>query len=152
MLPIDLTTLLYQLAHLVTAWLIVMPIAWERERATRIMGLRTFPLVALGTCAFVLIGTSVIGDNGDAKMRLMEGVITGLGFIGGGAILKDGNGSGVRGTATAASIWTTGAAGIAVGFAQYSIALIIVALTFLILRWLSSIKGQVEGMDESRKA
>ncbi|MFZ1754353.1 MAG: MgtC/SapB family protein [Caldilineaceae bacterium] len=152
MLSIDLTTLLSHLAHLVAAWLIVMPIAWERERATRIMGLRTFPLVALGTCAFVLIGTSMAGDNGNAKMRLIEGIITGLGFIGGGAILKEGNGNGVRGTATAASIWTTGAAGIAIGFSQYAIAVVIVVLTFVILRWLSSLKEQVEGMDESDKA
>lgn len=137
---IDVTMILSYIMQLGIAFIITMPIAWERERSTRIMGLRTFPLVALGSCAYILIGDAVIGDSPDARARLIQGLVSGLGFIGGGAILKKGEEEGVRGTATAASVWTTGAVGTAVGFHRYEIAIVIVILNFLILRWLSSLK------------
>lgn len=138
MLEIDITTILSHLLQLGVAFVLAMPIAWERENQTRIMGLRTFPLVSLGSCAFILIGTSIVGENSDANARLIQGLVSGLGFIGGGAILKE-NG-GVRGTATAASVWVTGATGTAVGFGRYEIAIVIVLLNFIILRWLTPIK------------
>ncbi|MCB0125381.1 MAG: MgtC/SapB family protein [Caldilineaceae bacterium] len=141
---IDLSSIFYYTIQLGTAFLLTMPIAWERERATRIMGLRTFPLVALGSCAYILIGQSVVGDSPDAHARLIQGLVSGLGFIGGGAILKKGEGEGVRGTATAASVWTTGAVGTAVAFKRYEIAVVIVVLNFLILWWLSTLKTEIE--------
>lgn len=140
MASIDLTIIFWNFVRLLIAFLLAMPIAWEREQATRIMGLRTFPLVSLGACAYILIGEAAIGDTPDARARLVQGLVSGLGFIGGGAILKNGNEAGVRGTATAASVWTTGAIGTAVGFAQYEIALVTVVLNFVILWWLSSVK------------
>lgn len=141
-LPLDISIILSHLLRLSIAFLITMPVAWERERATRIMGLRTFPLVSLGACAYILIGNSVIGDSPNASARLIQGLVSGLGFIGGGAILKNGDADGVRGTATAASIWTTGAVGTAVGFGRYEIAIVIVVLNFLILYWMSVIKEE----------
>jgi putative Mg2+ transporter-C (MgtC) family protein len=66
--------------------------------------------------------------------------MTGMGFIGGGAILKDG--ATVRGTATAASVWNTGAIGAAVGFGRYEIALLLSILNFATLRWLLPLKEQ----------
>ena len=65
----------------------------------RSAGLRTFPLVAVGACAFVLTGTAVLGAP-DPLSRIVYGLIAGIGFIGGGVILKsEGN---VTGTTTAA--------------------------------------------------
>jgi len=147
---IDLSTIFYHLSQLSIAFLITVPIAWERERANRIMGLRTFPLVALGSCAYILIGESVIGDSPDARARLIQGLVSGLGFIGGGAILKKGEGEGVQGTATAASVWTTGAVGTAVGFGRYEIAIVIVLLNFFILWWLTPIKTDLSGEEQER--
>lgn len=141
---LDLSTLVWQFVHLSSAFLIAMPIAWEREKATRIMGLRTFPLVSLGACAYTLIGNSVIEDSPDASVRLIQGLVSGLGFIGGGAILKNSDGNGVRGTATAASIWTTGAIGTAIGFGRYEIAIVTVVLNFLILWWLTRLKYKID--------
>ena len=69
--------------------------------------------------------------------------MSGIGFIGGGAILKDDQR--VRGTATAASVWTTGAVGAAVGFGRYEIGMIVVVLNFIILRWLAPLKDKVHG-------
>ena len=70
--------------------------------------------------------------------RVVEGVITGIGFIGGGAILK--GGGEVQGTATAASLWATGAIGIAVGLANYDVALVICLFTVLTLYVLGRLK------------
>lgn len=70
----------------------------------------------MASCAYVLLAVSVVGTHQDANSRILQGLITGMGFIGGGAILKEGGG--VRGTATAASIWTTGAVGSAVGYGR----------------------------------
>ena len=141
MSSIDLLAITFDSMRMIAAFVLALPIAWEREQATRIMGLRTFPLVAVGSCAYILIGESVIGDSGDARARLIQGLVSGLGFIGGGAILKDGDR--VQGTATAASVWTTGAIGTAVGFRRYEIAVVLVLLNFAILWWFTRVKEYV---------
>jgi putative Mg2+ transporter-C (MgtC) family protein len=108
------------LFKIAAAFLLALPVAWERERSTRIMGLRTFPLVAVASCGYVLIAVAVVGAREDAQSRIIQGLMTGIGFIGGGAILKEGASS-----ATAASVWTTGALGAAISYAQYEIAILL---------------------------
>ena len=76
----------------------------------------------------------------EAMARIVEGVITGIGFIGGGAILK--GGGEVHGTATAAALWATGAIGIAVGLANYDVAVVICLFTILTLYVLSRLKPE----------
>ena len=132
------------IAHLLelsVAFLLALPIGWDREKETRSMGFRTFPLVAVASCGYMLVGQSVVGDDPQSLSRLMYGLMTGIGFIGGGAILKN-NGS-VQGTATAASIWNTGAIGTAVAFQRYEIAIALAAINFLILRFITPLKGKV---------
>ncbi len=85
--------------------------------------MRTFPIVALASCGLIEGTECITADNPEATARIIEGPITGVGFIGGGAILQLKNS--VRGTATAASIWSTGAIGIAVGLESYDVAFII---------------------------
>lgn len=124
-----------QLGQLLVAFVLTLPIAWNREHADRVMGLRTFPLVALASCGFMLLAESAFRAAPDAQARVLQGVITGIGFIGAGAILKqDGQ---VKGSATAASIWNTGALGAAVALGRYEIAVLLTVLDFLILRFLS---------------
>lgn len=129
----DWKIVLSHLRDLGLAYLLSIPIAWDREVRERAVGLRTFPLVAVAACGFALIGFSVL-ESSDAQARIMQGLITGIGFIGGGAILK-GNGS-VEGTATAASLWATGAIGLAVASHRLEIAILISAATFFSLRYL----------------
>ncbi len=138
------------LLHLLVAFLLALPIGWDREQATRSAGLRTFPLAALGSCAFVLIGRHALGDAPEAQARIIEGLMTGIGFIGGGAILKS-KGS-VHGTATAASIWNTGAVGAAVAHDLIEIALVLALINFAALRWLGNLKPHFRGTDESVSA
>ena len=73
--------------HLIFAYILALPIGWARDHSKRSVGLRTCPLVAVVTCGFMLVGMSVI-ESTDGEARVIQGIITGIGFIGGGAILK----------------------------------------------------------------
>jgi putative Mg2+ transporter-C (MgtC) family protein len=110
-------------AALAFAYLLALPIGWDREREERSAGLRTFPLVALASCGFVQGTESLLSTSPEAQARIIEGLITGIGFIGGGAIIK--HGGAVQGTATAAGLWATGAIGAAVGLGSYDVAVVI---------------------------
>ncbi|MEO6201823.1 MAG: MgtC/SapB family protein [Nitrospirales bacterium] len=127
--------------HLVIAFLLAVPLGWDREQESHGAGLRPFPLVALRSCAYMLTGINVLNST-DAEARVIYGILTGIGFIGGGAILKErGN---VAGTATAASIWNTGAIGMAVAWDRYEIALVLSALNFLTFRFMPLLKRKVD--------
>lgn len=125
---------------LMTAYVLALPIGWDREKSERSAGLRTFPLVAIAACGFVQAAETVIAGNAEATARIVEGLITGMGFIGGGAILVGKNS--VRGTATAASLWATGAIGTAVGLGAFDIAIVLSIVTFLTLRLMTNLKPE----------
>lgn len=127
-------------ALMLIAYALALPIAYNREREARSAGIRTFPLVAIAACAYMLTARSVLNGD-DAHARVIYGLITGMGFIGGGAILKQ-RGT-VSGTATAASLWTTGAIGLAVAYRQYPIAILLSATTFLTLYMGADAKKQL---------
>ena len=132
-------------AHLVAlavAYVLALPIGWNREREARSAGLRTFPLVAMAACGFVMIAIEVLGADSEQHSRILEGLMTGIGFIGGGAILKQGDRA--TGTATAASLWATGAIGAAVGYGQLDIAVILSVVTFLSLTLLAPLRKVAE--------
>jgi putative Mg2+ transporter-C (MgtC) family protein len=130
---LDWGLILAHLGRLVLAYLLALPLGWDRERSRYRMGLRTFPLVAVASCGFMLVGIDVLDTTG-AEARVFQGVITGIGFIGGGAILKN-RGEGVSGTSTAAGIWGTGAMGLAVAYDRLEIAVVLAGLNFATL-WL----------------
>jgi putative Mg2+ transporter-C (MgtC) family protein len=134
----DPFNLLPHLAALCIAYVLAFPIGWDREREERSAGLRTFPLVAVASCGFVQAAETVTAGSPEATARVVEGLITGMGFIGGGAILrlKDS----VRGTATAASLWTTGAIGTAVGLGAYDVAVMLSVVTIVTLKALTPLK------------
>jgi putative Mg2+ transporter-C (MgtC) family protein len=119
-------------AKLLGSIVLALPTAWDREVNSRIMGLRTFPLVSLGACSYVLVAVEFLGaDNPEGMARILQGLMTGIGFIGGGAILK--NDDRVLGTTSAASIWITGAVGGAVGLGYWGIAAMLAALNFAVI-------------------
>jgi len=138
------------LSHLVAlavAYVLALPIGWNREREERSAGLRTFPLVAMAACGFVMIAIEVLGADSEQHSRILEGLMTGIGFIGGGAILKQGDRA--RGTATAASLWATGAIGAAVGYGQLDIAVILTLVTVLTLVLLTPLRKVVQDAGET---
>lgn len=130
MLNVDWQVVLTHLYQIGIAFVLALPVAWNREVEVRTAGLRTFPLVAVASCGYMLVGLQVLSST-DAEARVMYGIIAGMGFIGGGAILK--NKGSVSGTATAASLWNTGAIGIAVAFHRYEIAIVLSVLNFFTL-------------------
>ncbi len=134
------------ISFMAVAYVLAMPIAWDREKSVRSAGLRTFPLVAVASCGFMLIGISVL-DSTNAEARVMYGIMTGIGFIGGGAIVKD-KGR-VSGTATAASIWNTGAIGTAVAWGRFEVALVLSLINFITLWMMRPLKKQTSSSDNS---
>lgn len=81
---IDWSVVVAHLTYLGIAYALALPVGWDRERHSVGAGLRTFPLVAVGSCAYLLIGMSVL-EGSDSHSRLFYGLMTGIGFIGGGA-------------------------------------------------------------------
>ena len=128
----DSFDVLPHLAALAIAYLLAMPIGWNREREERSAGLRTFPLVAVATCGFIQAAEHLTAESPEAMARIVEGLITGMGFIGGGAILRQSDS--VKGTATAASLWVTGAIGAAVGLGSYDVA-VVLAVAAVVTLW-----------------
>jgi len=125
-------------AKITAAYLLALPIGWERERVLHAVGLRTFPLVAMASCGYVLLADTVAGGDAPARSRIIQGLTTGIGFIGGGAIMR-GRGN-VHGTATAASIWNTGVIGAAVAESRFEIAIILSLLNLVTLHLLLPLK------------
>lgn len=104
----------------------------ERERAGKPAGLRTHMLVSLGT-AIVVIACSDAGMSLDGLSRVIQGIVTGIGFIGAGTILKLNEQREIQGLTTAAGLWMTAAIGVAVGLGILGVALIGTVVTVLIL-------------------
>ena len=131
------------LLRLVAAVVLSFPIAWDREKQTHIMGMRTFSLVALGACAYVLVVDHFVPEDAhDARARVIQGLLAGIGFLGAGAILK--RRDEVKGTATAAAIWITGALGAAVGHGLYGLAVTLSLSSFLVLRILAALQRRLQ--------
>ena len=153
---LDLRTTLIDFLRVGVAFALALLIAWERYRSERNIGLRTFPLVAVGACGFMLIAKHTPGADADTQARVIQGLLSGIGFIGGGAILKQG--TGVRGLATAAGIWCTGAIGAAVAYERVEIAVVMSLITFVTLRLLTPLalvgrspRSGAEGGEEKKK-
>jgi putative Mg2+ transporter-C (MgtC) family protein len=126
------------LIALASAYVLALPIAWDREHEERSAGLRTFPLVAVASCGFVQAAETILQGHPEGTARIVEGIITGMGFIGGGAILKVRDS--IKGTATAASLWSTGAIGTSIGLGAYDIAILLSIITFATLKAMKPLK------------
>ena len=118
--------------RLLVAGLLGAVVGLQRERTGKAAGLRTHMLVSAGAAIFVLAPLqSGMGD--DALSRVIQGLTTGIGFIGGGAILKLSHQQQVQGLTTAAGIWMTAGVGVAAGLGRHGTALAGALLTWVIL-------------------
>lgn len=107
-------------------------LGFERERAGKAAGLRTHMLVSMGCALFVLFPAESGMATGDLS-RVIQGVATGIGFIGAGTILKRPDTTEVHGLTTAAGVWLTAAVGAAVGAGQIWLPIVAVVCAWLIL-------------------
>lgn len=113
----DWDTEIVMVLRAVLAALLGGVIGWERERHGREAGVRTYAAVSLGACVFALVSSHVEGATDPT--RIAANVVTGVGFLGAGVILRE-QGR-VAGLTTAATVWTTAAVEIAVGYGMYVI-------------------------------
>jgi putative Mg2+ transporter-C (MgtC) family protein len=141
--PIDWGLLTDTLMKLGVAYLCALPVGFIAEKEGHAAGIRTFPIVALASCGYMLTLLNIPGSNSiENSSRVLQGLITGIGFVGGGAILKD-NFS-VHGTATAASIWNTGAIGASVAMGRYEIGIVLALLNVITMRFLIPVKKRID--------
>ena len=132
---------------LLAAYLLALPVGWYREKEAHSVGVRTFPIVAMASCGYVLLAA---GGDPSAQSRIIQGLVAGIGFIGGGAILKsDFN---VHGTATAASIWNTGVLGAAVAQDRWLLGVVLAVMNLFALRVLLPWKQKMDNRRELEAA
>ncbi len=140
-----------QLAHvvikLIAATLLGAAVGFQRERAGKPAGLRTHILVTLGTAVFIL-ACSGVGMSSDGLSRVIQGIVTGIGFLGAGTILKLNEERDIQGLTTAAGVWMTAAIGVAVGLGSLGVALLSTVFTLIIL----ALAGPDDVRDETKKA
>ncbi len=129
-------------AKMALAYVFALPAGWQGEREGGVLGIRTFPIVSVASCAYMLIA---VQGAGGGDLRALQGLMTGIGFVGGGAILREG--ATVHGTATAASVWAMGAVGAAIAFGRLDVAFVLAILNFLTLRALLPLKRRLDRRD-----
>ncbi len=130
------------LLRLAVAMLVGLVIGTEREYTNRPAGMRTHILVSLGACVVAIIGVLISEQYQDPSdpARLGAQVISGVGFLGAGTILRDG--TNVRGLTTAASLWAVGCLGLATGFGYYLLALVGMVFIFITLTILEVVQNK----------
>ena len=146
----DLDSLLQIGTRLLAASVAGAVIGIQREWSGKAAGLRTHMLVALGTATLV-IACVEHGMQDDPLSRVIQGLVTGIGFIGAGAILKIAGAREIKGLTTAAGIWMTTAAAIAIGFGEYATAFMAVALAWLILTALLRLENYLSGRSDTNQ-
>jgi putative Mg2+ transporter-C (MgtC) family protein len=135
----DWQEFIHALIRLTAAALLGAVIGYERERAGKAAGLRTHILVALGTCGF-LVACHGAGMKEDALSRVIQGVVTGIGFLGAGTILKLNNDREIKGLTTSAGIWMTAAIGVATGLGTLGLALLATLIAVIVLAVLRKVE------------
>ena len=133
------------LLRLVVAIVLGGLVGIQREKSGKPAGVRTHMLVCLAT-AVVVLACSGMGMAYDAQSRVIQGIVTGIGFIGAGTILKINEERDIQGLTTAAGLWLTAAIGIACGVGTIGIALITAVLTVIVL----ALAGVIEGREDQK--
>ncbi len=141
---IGVDELLRLVVSIALSCVLAFPLGWERKRHSHAdVGLRVFPLVAVGACVYVFVAQQVLsGERRGEQADVLQGLMTGIGFVGAGAIIKH-SGS-VTGLATAAALWTTGAIGAAVAYGFYALAIVLSLMNLFILAITQKLKRRVK--------
>jgi putative Mg2+ transporter-C (MgtC) family protein len=145
MLSFDMDDLL-RMGKLAAAFVFALPAGLIGEKETHSAGLRTFPLVAMASCGYLLLAQPADHASADVQSRIVQGLLAGIGFIGGGAIFK--GDSHVHGVATAAGIFSTGVVGAAIAEDHWFMAIALAGMTFVALRFLMPLKSKFAPEDQ----
>jgi len=135
------------IARLVLSVVLGGLIGFERQMHRRTAGLRTNILVCLGSCLIMLISQYIFelykNEVDVDPSRIAASIITGIGFLGAGAIIRERDKEVVRGLTTAACLWVVAGIGMAIGCGFYSAALVTTALTLIVLFFLRYFEGMI---------
>ena len=142
----DREQLIRVLIRLLAAVVLGAIIGYEREKAGKAAGLRTHILVTLGTSVFVL-ACSGYGMSSDGLSRVIQGITTGIGFIGAGSILKLDNERDIQGLTSSAGIWMTAAIGVAVGLGEIGLGIFATIAAVIVLALLAKVEVKVINKD-----
>jgi putative Mg2+ transporter-C (MgtC) family protein len=126
-------------------------IGLEREWKRRPAGLRTHMLVSMGCAIFVLGGLAVAGDHKESVTRVIQGIVSGIGFLGAGTILKLDKELEIKGLTTASSIWLVSALGTAAGLGLHALAAAATLITVFVLAVLGPVETFFEGRNKDKK-
>ncbi len=138
-------------ARLISAVLCGGAIGWEREAHNKPAGLRTLMLVALGAASFTLITMVLIEQSPTLDpLRVVDGVVGGIGFLGAGVIIQ--SRGAVLGITTAAAIWVVGSLGVACGMGEYRIAFLVTAIGLVILHPFAYLEQLINRFSNRRQA
>jgi putative Mg2+ transporter-C (MgtC) family protein len=138
------------IARLVTAVLLGGIVGYERLRERKAAGLRTHMLVSLGSCLFTLVALETEMQNQDLS-RVIQGIATGVGFLGAGTILKLSEQHKIEGLTSAATIWMTAAVGMTVGVGWLWPAILAVVLAWAILSTMHSLERRLRPKEGENK-
>ena len=117
-------------------------LGFEREWRKKYAGLRTNILIAIGSALFTMMSIDLSISSGGDATRVASQIVTGIGFLGAGAIMR--TGIGVKGLTTAAMIWVNAAIGVAVGGGEYALAVISTVVTLLVLVLLNPVERWID--------
>jgi putative Mg2+ transporter-C (MgtC) family protein len=119
-------------------------IGLEREWKGHWAGLRTHILVAIGCSIFVIVGMAIVGRESEAVTRIIQGIASGIGFLGAGTILKLDQKQTIKGLTTASSIWLSAALGTSAGSGEYALATAAAIVSLFVLAVLGPIEKALE--------
>lgn len=119
-------------------------IGFERGRKGRPAGLRTHMMVSMGCAIFVIVGLEAAGEERESVTRVIQGLASGIGFLGAGTILKLDEKEEIKGLTTASSIWLAAALGTTAGLAQYVLAAVAAIISLFVLAVLGPLENYLE--------
>ena len=124
-------------------------LGFEREWRQKYAGLRTNILIAIGSALFTMMSIDLSVSSGGDATRIAAQIVTGIGFLGAGAIMR--TGGGIRGLTTAAMIWVNAAIGMAVGGGEYHLAVIATLVTLVVLTLLNPVERWIDKVTPQSK-
>jgi putative Mg2+ transporter-C (MgtC) family protein len=138
------------LRRLLLAALLGGLIGFEREWRRKSAGLRTNILIAMGSAVFTMMSVELADGIGADRTRIAAQIVTGIGFLGAGAILR--RDRDIQGLTTAATVWVNAAVGVAVGGGRYHLAVIATVVTLAVLALLSPLENILERRQKAQRA
>ena len=137
-----------QITALIVAIILGGAIGFEREINGKPAGLRTNILICMGAAVFTIVAQHFSSDL-EGATRIMAGVVTGVGFLGAGALIQEGKG--IHGLTTAASIWLVASVGVTCGAGLYALAVVITALALAVLLGLHPLTRMINKRIQKRQ-